>query len=297
MHIPDGFLSTPVWAALDVVSLPVVGWAARRSGQDAAGHRVPLLGVMGAFVFAAQMINFPVGLGTSAHLVGGALLACVLGPASAVVTMTAILVLQALIFQDGGVLVLGANVFNMALAGVAAGYLPLRVWGRTTAAIFAGGVLSVLVSGALALAELLASGVAVTPHLVWLACGLFLASGLAEGAITVAAVRAIERLRPDALAAAGIARTRAAVALAALLLAVAGVVFASTHPDSLQYLAAQLGLREAPEWWRAPLAGYDAAGFGGPWARKAAAGVIGCVLVYAAFAIRTRKRASASSGS
>ena len=128
MHIPDGFLSTPVWATLDVVSAPAVAWVARRAQRDTQDHRIPLLGVMGAFVFAAQMVNFPVGPGTSGHLVGGALLTVVLGPAAASLVLTAILVLQALIFQDGGVLALGANVFNMALVGVAAAYLPYRLW-------------------------------------------------------------------------------------------------------------------------------------------------------------------------
>ena len=73
MHIPDGFLSTPVWGTLDVVSAPAVAWVARRAQRDTQDHRIPLLGVMGAFVFAAQMINFPVGPGTSGHLVGGEL--------------------------------------------------------------------------------------------------------------------------------------------------------------------------------------------------------------------------------
>src|SRR5579863_8824413 len=122
MHIPDGFLSPPVWATLDAAAIPAVAWAARQAQTDLErpdDRRIPLLGVMGAFVFAAQMINFPVGLGTSGHLVGGALLAIVLGPSAAAVAMTAILCVQAFVFQDGGIVVLGANVFNMALAGVA----------------------------------------------------------------------------------------------------------------------------------------------------------------------------------
>src|ERR1700732_2382006 len=151
MHIPDGFLSTPVWGTLDAVSAPAVAWVARRAQRDTQDHRIPLLGVMGAFVFAAQMINFPVGPGTSGHLVGGALLAIVLGPAAASLVMVAILALQALIFQDGGVLALGANVFNMALAGVAAAYLSYRLWGQRfrSAAIFAAGALSVMTSACL----------------------------------------------------------------------------------------------------------------------------------------------------
>src|SRR5262245_62455551 len=121
MHIPDGFLATPVWAALDVAAAPAVGYLARRAQRGLEPAKVPLLGVMGAFVCAAQMINFPVGLGTSGHLVGGSLLAIVLGPAPATVVMSAILCLQAFVFQDGGIVVLGANVFNMAVAGVLAG--------------------------------------------------------------------------------------------------------------------------------------------------------------------------------
>ena len=83
MHIYDGFLSTPVWAAMDVAAAPAVGYMVRRAQRQFEESRIPLLGVMGAFVFAAQMINFPVGIGTSGHLVGGALLACTLGPAAA----------------------------------------------------------------------------------------------------------------------------------------------------------------------------------------------------------------------
>src|SRR5437016_1982259 len=128
MHIPDGFLRPPVWATLDAVALPAVGVLARRAQRDPDTSRIPLLGVMGAFVFAAQMINFPVGLGTSGHLVGGALLAILLGPAPAAIVLTAILVIQAFVFQDGGILALGANICNMAIAGVAAGYLPYRFW-------------------------------------------------------------------------------------------------------------------------------------------------------------------------
>src|SRR6195256_4716277 len=115
MHIPDNFLSTPVWASLDAISIPAVVMMSRRAGRELDESRIPLLGVMGAFVFAAQMINFPVGIGTSGHLVGGALLAITLGPAAAALVMTAIIAIQAFIFQDGGVLALGANVFNMAI--------------------------------------------------------------------------------------------------------------------------------------------------------------------------------------
>jgi cobalt/nickel transport system permease protein len=257
MHIPDGFLSTPVWATLDVVSAPAVAWVARRAQRDTQDHRVPLLGVMGAFVFAAQMVNFPVGPGTSGHLVGGALLTVVLGPAAASLVLTAILVLQALIFQDGGVLALGANVFNMALAGVAAAYLSYRLWGHASrsAAIFAAGAISVLTSACLALGQLLISGVPMTGGVLWASLGLFVISALMEGAITVAAVRAIERLNPEWVAGARPAnsRTLAGIALAALLLAVVGTLVASALPDAIQNLTGQGA--EPPAWSRQVMGG------------------------------------------
>ena len=135
MHIPDNFLSPPVWATLDAVAIPAVGLMVRQAGRQLDDTRIPLLGVMGAFVFAAQMINFPVGIGTSGHLVGGALLAYTLGPAPAVLVMTVIIAIQAFVFQDGGVLALGANVFNMAVVGVLAGLLAVSRVGRELAPV------------------------------------------------------------------------------------------------------------------------------------------------------------------
>src|SRR6201996_7215389 len=199
MHIPDNFLSTPVWATLDALALPAVVVVSREAQKATDNNRLPLLGVMGAFVFAAQMINFPVGIGTSGHLVGGTLLACLLGPWPAALVLTAILMVQALIFQDGGVLALGANVINMALAGVLAGYLPARFLFRTkwkAQGVFIGGTCSVLVSGVLALAELLLSGIHMPGALIYLSIGLFTVNALIEGAITVSVLGAIERLNP-----------------------------------------------------------------------------------------------------
>src|SRR5271168_754517 len=196
MHIPDNFLSPPVWATLDALAIPAVGLMVRQAGRQLDDTRIPLLGVMGAFVFAAQMINFPVGIGTSGHLVGGALLAYTLGPAPAVLVMTVIVAIQAFVFQDGGVLALGANVFNMAVMGVIAGYWPFHVWGVRwrRSAIFAGAFLSVLVSGSLALGELLLSGVAMPRPMVTVSLALFAASAAIEGVITMGVIQAMDKL-------------------------------------------------------------------------------------------------------
>jgi cobalt/nickel transport system permease protein len=287
VHIPDGFLSTPVWATMDVAAAPAIGLLVRRAQRGFDESRIPLLGVMGAFVFAAQMINFPVGIGTSGHLVGAALLAMTLGPAPAAVVMTAILAIQALVFQDGGILALGANVWNMAVAGTLAGYLPFHFWGAgkwRKGAIFLGGLLSVLVSAVLALAQLLVSGVAMPASVLGISLGLFVVSAALEGAITLAVVQALEAINP------GFVRrpeTRAVgtLASAAALLAVAGVLLASSLPDGIEKLAQIAGIVIHKPPFTTPLADYQASFFSSPWLRKATAGLAGLALIYGACAL------------
>ncbi|HEY7337847.1 MAG TPA: energy-coupling factor ABC transporter permease [Bryobacteraceae bacterium] len=293
MHIPDGFLSPPVWATLDVLSLPAAAWVARRAHRDADDRKIPLMGVMGAFVFAAQMINFPIPLGTSGHLVGGALMTIVLGPTAASVVMTAILAIQALVFQDGGIMALGANAINMAFAGILAAYLPYRLWGTQwrSAAIFTAGFLSVLAGGCLALSELALSAMPMPSRLLWLSLGLFGLSGILEGAITVAAVRAIERLNPNWVrtpARAG-SRTAGAVASAAIALAAVGILVGSAAPEVIEKLAAGFGIAaHAPAWMRTPLANYEWSGFDSAWLRRASAAFAGLALIYSACTVAGR---------
>src|SRR5271166_2723842 len=282
MHIPDNFLATPVWGTLDAVSAGAVGVTIRRAGRDLPDTRIPLLGVMGAFVFAAQMINFPVGAGTSGHLVGGALLACAVGPEPAILVMTTILAIQAFVFQDGGVLALGANVFNMAVAGVLAGYLPFRLLGasRRGLAIFTGGFLSVLVSGSLALCELLISGVRMPRALVFTSLGLFAMNALIEGAITISVVQALDKLNPGFVQKPAAARGRILVVLGcvALLLGAAGFLIASGSPDAIQNLGQTLGISARPAF-QTPMANYAAGNFESAWLRRATAGLTGLLLI------------------
>ncbi len=293
MHIPDGFLSTPVWAALDAAAIPAVGYFAGKAHGDAEQSRIPLLGVMGAFVFAAQMINFPVGLGTSGHLVGAALLACTLGPASAAVVMTAILSIQALVFQDGGILALGANIVNMAIFGVLAGYLPYYLLGRgrwRNLALFLGGMLSVLVSATLALVQLIVSGVPIRPLLLGVSAALFVVTAAVEGAITLSVVRAIEGINPGWVARPETSR-RPGIMLAATAigLAAVGVFAASAAPDGIGKILADLGITSQEQILLAtPLADYEAGVFQSPWLRKAAAGLAGVALIYVVCALLGR---------
>jgi cobalt/nickel transport system permease protein len=202
--------------------------------------------------------------------------------------MTAILAIQALIFQDGGVLALGANVLNMAVAGVLVGYLPYYLWGAgrwRRPAIFLGGCLSVFVSALLAVGELLISGIRMPGPVLGVSLGLFLVSAILEGAITVAVAGALEAMQPDFLRkpSAGGSRALAALGGTAVLLAVVGVMFASTHPDGLEKLAENVGIASrATALVTAPLSDYQA-GFGGPpWFRKAAAGLVGLLLIWGA---------------
>jgi cobalt/nickel transport system permease protein len=288
MHIPDGFLSTPVWAALDATAAPVVGYLARRAQRGMEQRRVPLLGVMGAFVFAAQMINFPVGPGTSGHLVGAALLAYTLGPAAAGVVLTAILAVQALVFQDGGILALGANVMNMAVAGMLAGYLPYALWGAgrwRRQAIFLGGFLSLITSAVLALSELLLSGVAMPAAVLRISLGLFAVSALLEAAITLAIMQALSTINPDFVRQPRPegGRTIGWIGGAAIFLAIAGVAIASAYPDGIQRLADATGIAsQAKALIQAPLADYQMGTLHSVWLRKAGAGLAGLGLIFGA---------------
>lgn len=301
MHIPDGFLSTPVWASLNVISVPAIGYLARRAQSQIDESRIPLLGVMGAFVFAAQMINFPVGVGTSGHLIGSALLATTMGPAAACIVMTAILVIQALVFQDGGILALGANVFNMAIVGVLSGYLPYHWAGSSNwrrAAVFAGGALSVLAGALLAIAQLAASQVRMPGAVLNLSLGLFVVTAILEGAITLVVFEAIERLNPRWVQTPkGDSRALAVLAGLAVLLAVVGVLFASQSPDVLEGLAEGSGISgQARNLLETPFGDYEFKAVGSTWLSKAGAGLLGIAVVYllcALFARWLRSRTSA----
>ena len=122
MHIPDGFLDTKTAAATAGLAVIGVGWAARSVRKTLPSRKVPMLGLTAAFVFAAQMLNFPVAGGTSGHLLGGVLAGVLLGPSAGVLVLTSALIVQCLVFADGGLLAIGANIFNMGIVGTAGAY-------------------------------------------------------------------------------------------------------------------------------------------------------------------------------
>ncbi|MGE5578019.1 MAG: energy-coupling factor ABC transporter permease [Syntrophothermus sp.] len=203
MHIPDGFLDTKTWAGLGVVSAATVAYAVRRTGRSLKEKQVPVLGVMSAFIFAAQMLNFPVVAGTSGHLLGGVLAAVLLGPWAGTLAMSTILIVQAFFFHDGGITALGANIFNMAVIGTLGSYYLARglqfLFRRWSVTIAIAAWVSVVVDSAAAALELAFSGtsplVVVLPAMV----GIHALIGLGEAAITVSMLGLIRAARPDLL--------------------------------------------------------------------------------------------------
>lgn len=201
MHIPDGFLSPPVWATMDAVSAGTVAVAVRRVNARLDPAEVPVMGVTGAFIFAAQMVNFPVAGGTSGHLLGALLAAVLLGPWPAILVMTTIFLVQCLLFQDGGLLALGANLFNMGIIGAGLGYLIYRglrclFGGREMPAVFIAAWISVMAGALAASLELAISGTVAAGVVLRAMLAVHALIGIGEGLITVAALRLIRHVRP-----------------------------------------------------------------------------------------------------
>jgi len=207
MHVPDGFLDAPTSVGTAVVAAGAVGFALVRARRELDERSAPLAGLVAVFVFASQMINFPVGAGTSGHLIGGALAAVLVGPATATLCLTVVLTVQALLFADGGVSALGTNVLLMGVVSVWVGWgvfklvlavLPRRLTSVSVAA-GAGALVSVPVA-ALAFVGLYALGGAAPIPLPALATAMVswhVLIGVGEAVITVLAVSSILAARPD----------------------------------------------------------------------------------------------------
>jgi cobalt/nickel transport system permease protein len=205
MHIPDGFLDAGVAAACWVPTAAAVAVAVRRADRTLEERRVPLLGVTAAFVFAAQMLNFPVAGGTSGHFLGAALAAILLGPWLACLVMAVVIASQALFFADGGITALGANVLNMGVLGallVGFGMLAARRVLPSSplvlAAVSACGAWLAVMAGALAASiELALSGTVPLATVLPAMLGVHAVIGVGEAVVTVAAVSAVLASRPD----------------------------------------------------------------------------------------------------
>jgi len=203
MHIPDGFLSTQVWAAMWVVSSLVILYALSKVKGKLKEKTVPLMGMLAAFIFAAQMLNVPIGAGTSGHLLGGVLAAVLLGPFVASIVMVAVFVVQAIFFQDGGITALGANIFNMGLIGTIFGYYVFRAAERITKNTFASAAfaawLAVVLAACATAIELAYSGTAALEIVLPAMAVVHAVIGVVEAGLTLAVLAYIGKARPDLL--------------------------------------------------------------------------------------------------
>lgn len=296
VHIPDGFLDAKTTAATAALALTGVGLALRRVRQTLPPRQVPMLGLSAAFLFAAQMLNFPVLAGTSGHLIGGVLVAALLGPSPAVVVITTVLIVQCFLFQDGGVLALGANVFNMALIGAGGGWMVYRglarllpgARGQLTSIVFAGWASTILAAmgcaGQLAWSDKV-DWRAAFPAMV----GVHLVIGIGEGLISALVFAAIQRTRPEIIQpgrpVAGHGQWDEFLRyglMATVGLALFVAPFACPWPDGLEAVAERLGFAHlaakpalpalAPEY---ALPGIQSAALA-----TALAGAIGAVVVF-----------------
>lgn len=207
MHIPDGFLNVATAAGTYVVSAGGVAYSLRRLAGKLGEKQIPMVGVMAAFIFAAQMLNFPVAGGTSGHLVGGALAAILLGPWTGLLIMTCVLLVQAIIFQDGGITALGANVLNMGIIAVFLGYyfynITLKLFKGKAFAEAAGGFVagwvSVFVAAVACAVELALSGTSPLSIALPAMAGIHALIGIGEGLITALVLGFVKATRPDLL--------------------------------------------------------------------------------------------------
>ena len=312
LHAPDGFFSLPISAAGYALAAAAVGFAIYRANRSLNERIVPMMGVMAAFIFAAQMLNFPVAGGTSGHLIGGALAAIILGPWAAILVMTAVVGLQALLFQDGGLLVMGVNLLNMSIVSVLAGYgtywVSQRLGGGGYTSLMAGGFaaawVSVVASSATTAVALSLSGTSPLAVALPAILGFHMLIGIGEGLITVFALSFILQARPQLLGArpnagadavavvasaddGGRGRTAlrgARIWAAGYVIAIALVMlapFASGSPDGLERVAEDSGFMSAA--LSAPysiISDYQLPGVQNEAVATALAGVVGVTVVY-----------------
>jgi cobalt/nickel transport system permease protein len=293
MHIPDGFLSVVVGIIFWIISIVVLAIALRKTGQSLGERQAPLMGVLAAAIFAGQMLNFSVTGGTSGHLLGAALATIVLGPWPAMLVMTVVVSVQALVFQDGGLIVLGANLFNMAVVGVAVAYavysLVQRVAHGKTWSLWVGGFAaawaSIFIASLSCALQLAISGTSPANLAVPAMGAIHALIGIGEGLITGGALAFLYAARRD-LVQAGESKPGSSrgVVVVGLVIAFALTVLAplaSSHPDGLEWVAEEQGfLHQAREAFYDLIPDYVMPGIANEAAATIAAGILGTVVVF-----------------
>jgi len=321
MHAPDGFLNAGTAVATGALSTGTIGAALRHGRRTLGDRQIPLAGIAAAFIFAAQMVNFPVAAGTTGHLLGGALAAVLLGPHLGAVVVTIVVVVQALVFADGGLTALGYNTLNMAIVPAYGGYAAFRLFGRllprtgggVVAATGLAGLTSVVLSAmAFSIEWLFGATAPVSFAEVFGAMvGIHLLIGVGEGVISGLAVGAVIAARPDLVhGAAGSNRAEltqdrrvplrtfvAAGVLTALFIGAIVSQFAVDDPDGLERVAAETGFATSAEdhvLGDSVFADYATEGLDNEALSLAVAGIAGTLIVLAVgsglvFAVRDRR--------
>ena len=259
MHMADALVAPAVAGTMYVCSAAAAAYSIKKVRQEDEPKKIPVMGVMGAFVFAAQMINFTIpGTGSSGHLCGGMLLTALLGPYASFLTMIGVLFIQCLLFADGGLLALGCNIWNMAFYGCFLG--AFLIWrpmmkrgmsrGKIIIASVVGSVLTLQLGAFSVVLETLASGITELPFGTFAATmqPIHLAIGLGEGVITAAVLLFVYEARPELLEnAESSGKNRMSfkgvigVLCASAILIGGGIsLFASSHPDGLEWSVEQI---------------------------------------------------------
>ena len=308
MHIPDGFLNGATSAGTAVLAAGGLGLSIRKAGAYLQDNRIALTGLVAAFVFALQMLNFPVGAGTSGHLLGGALAVILVGPWLGITAVSVVVIIQALLFADGGITALGSNILNMAVITGLLAWSLFRVmtrllpksWVSVMVSTFTAGMVSVVATSMAFVIEYAIGGRGgVEFRTVFTAMvGVHFLIGIGEGLISAATVSAVGAARPELIAglersALSIRETRpirseiwgfaaSALVVAALLVLVAAPL-ASSAPDGLERVAIDQGFIESAEdhaLAESPLADYELGGVEDEATGTRVAGVVGMLVTF-----------------
>jgi cobalt/nickel transport system permease protein len=257
MHIPDGFISVPVAGATGLVSAVALVVACGRSQEDLGMRRAPILGLTTAFIFAAQMINFPVAGGISGHLLGGTLAAVILGsPWAGIISIATVFIIQAVLFADGGITALGANILNVGVIAVGVGWVLTqtlhRLFGgskqRLPLAAGIAAAISVVVAAIACSLQLAISGTAQLAVILPPMIGVHILIGVGEGLVTGGVLAYLGKARPDLLPEEQQKFQGWLVPVVSICL-IAGVLSlaASSWPDGLERVAEDLGFIDLAE--------------------------------------------------
>lgn len=307
MHIPDGYINLATSAGAGVAAAGGLAASLKASGKDLADRQIPLAGLAAAFIFALQMLNFPVTAGTSGHLLGGALAAILLGPSLGVVVVAVVVIVQALIFADGGVSALGLNILNMAVITAIVGWAAfrgaMRIAPKNTASVLGAtmvaGWISMLASAGAFVIEYGLGGQGGVPLATVLAAmtGVHAIIGIGEGFISAVVVGAVLAVRPDLVRATAdlhLIRTAKAPSrralgslvlggiVAALLLVLVLAPLAAPDPDGLERVAADTGFAPTAQEHPlgGPLADYGVSGIENERTGTIVAGAIGVIITF-----------------